>query len=56
MYKIIEERMINKILSHREFKAKEIKILSRNILALPKIEQPILVLISRLYEKAKNAK
>jgi hypothetical protein len=48
--------MINKILSHKEFRAKEIKILSRNLLALPKIEQPILVLISRIYEKVKNAK
>jgi hypothetical protein len=37
MYTFIEERMINKILSHREFRAKEIKILSRNLLGLPKI-------------------
>lgn len=50
MYTCIEEKMINKLVS-MNLKGKDFNIIAKNILALPLIKQPILVLISKLYEK-----
>jgi len=48
-YESIERRMIDKILATKSFNGKELKILAYNILALPKISESILVLISKIY-------
>ena len=50
MYNCIEEKMINKLLK-MELKGKEFRIIAKNVVALPSIKQPILILISKLYEK-----
>lgn len=48
MYACIEEKMIAK-LTTMQLQDRDMKIIARNILALPVIKQPILILISRLY-------
>ena len=55
MYGCIEEKMIAK-LTDMPLQDRDLKAIARHILALPVIKQPILVLISRLYEKADDLK
>ena len=48
MYACIEEKMIAKLIG-MQLQDRDLKVIARNILALPVIKQPILILISRLY-------
>lgn len=50
MYACIEEKMVAKLVS-MPLAGKDFKVIAKNILALPVIRQPVLVLISHLYEK-----
>ncbi len=50
MYNCIEEKMITKLI-RMNLKGKDFKIIAKNLVALPTIKQPILILISKLYEK-----
>lgn len=51
LYSLIQEKMIEKLLTLQQLTGNEVKIIGHNILGLPKIQQPILILISQLYEK-----
>ena len=55
-YRKIEEIMIDKLLSLEKINRKDIRIIIKNILGLPKIDQPILVFISKLYDKIRDKK
>lgn len=55
MYGCIEEKMIAKLVG-MQLQGRDLKVIARNILALPVIKHPILILISRLYEKANELK
>ena len=55
MYANIEERMISKLLT-MDLKGKQFKAIAKNLIALPIIKQPILILISKLYEKVEEVK
>lgn len=55
MYNCIEERMITKLLK-MDLKGKDFKIIAKNLVALPLIKQPILIFISKLYEKVEEVK
>ena len=48
--------MIDKLLSLEKINRKDIRIIIKNILGLPKIDQPILVFISHLYDKIRDKK
>ena len=50
MYTCIEEKMVKKLIS-MDLKGTDFKIIGKNILALPVIKRPIIVLISEIYEK-----
>lgn len=47
-YASIEQKMVNKLIS-MDLKGSDFKIIAKNILALPIIKQPIIILISELY-------
>lgn len=53
---MIEGKMINKLLTLSDIKAQEMRVIARNILGLPKIDEPILTLISHLYERVSNVR
>ena len=46
--------MINKLVSLKYHKIKDINIVVRNVVGLPKIDQPIIVFISLLYDKIED--
>ena len=55
LYSSIQTKMIDKLVS-MHFAGKDFNIIAKNILALPKINQPILTLISRLYQQVTHLK
>lgn len=48
MYCMIEERMVQK-LTNMELAGNDFRLISRHLISLPVIKQPVIVLISQLY-------
>lgn len=56
LYQVIEEKMVNKLLTLSSVGSRDVRLISHYLAGLPRVSRQILTLISKLYERVNKLK
>jgi hypothetical protein len=56
LYQVIEEKMVNKLLTLSSVDSRDVRLISHYLAGLPRVSRHILTLISKLYERVNKLK